>query len=1173
MFRSSFAENIFRSKYALTPTQTWVEKARDMVYDVCGGPGFGRLAPVADQDEVQGYIWEMKFLPAGRYIYYAGRAARFFNNCFDGATTVLTDKGFVGLEDNSGLYVNVLSPVDGQYYPAEIVHHGRQAVNELTFALVRGKSAHTYKVRATRNHHWLLDDGSDTYDIRVGDVVPANGFTRFNSLGYIHGLIFGDGTFNRARVFSPELLHTLRLCGAKNRLLDTLVGYLEENSVRHTVTYPPSASGDAIVTVWTLFNCKELPKTDDPSYVSGFIRGWLAADGCEKQSNLLASCNEEAIDYFVAHAACAGLVVTGVKRFQIRDTNFGKNHKIFTQSYAYGDNFTGFKLVSIQPVGEMDVYCPYEPVHGQIVIDHGIRTFNCFMLRGESDTREEWGELINRATSCLMTGGGIGVDYSEFRPKGKTLVRTGGTSSGPIPLMQIINEVGRNVCQGGSRRSAVYASLNWQHEDIQDFLVSKNWADMPIGNAGYTVADAKHDDFNYPAPLDMTNISLNYDDEWLAQINAGGLPETYVQNVRQALRTGEPGFSFNFGAQQYETLRNAPVSADTWVLLKTGYQQIAEIVDEPVEVWTGKQWATTVFKKTQEMVPTIVVEMTGGRFIKADPTHEFLVERWKGVGKKKVLARVDRVPASELVEGDHLHISLPTVDQRPDLIPEDYLNGFIFGDGSFCKKYPDRAEITFCTPEKQDCARNIGIEKMASCISVNWDDRRGYVRAYFRSPKFVGLAKNLFPDCNFFRDTDSLCSFLAGLFDADGSYDAKYARVRLASVEYGFLEGVRRALEQVGIISFINKSGRSGYGGRDCYLLVVAASSIRTFQRVIPTIRLKVVADDYVPYRCTKIKVLSLSEGPVEDVYCCDVGVEEHSFCAEGVIISNCCEITSADDSDVCNLGSVNMGAIADLDEFRDVVRAGMIFLLCGSIKAQLPYPKVAEVRRKNRRVGLGLMGVHEWLLQRGYRYEVVPELHRWLEVYRDESRAVADSFADYLGVSRPVGCRAVAPTGTIGILAGTTTGIEPLFAVAYKRRYLQDLSRWKYEYVIDSTAEVLIKTHGLNPEEIETANDLALDPERRIKFQYDVQKYVDHAISSTINLPEWGSAANNEDHVIPFARTLAKYAHGLRGFTCYPDGARGGQPITAVSYADAITRRNTVFEENSSCRDGVCGI
>ena len=58
---------------------------------------------------------------------------------------------------------------------------------------------------------------------------------------------------------------------------------------------------------------------------------------------------------------------------------------------------------------------------------------NCYLLRGEEDTREEWADLAQRATSCLMTGGGIGVDYTVFRPEGYTLSRTGGTSSGPIP--------------------------------------------------------------------------------------------------------------------------------------------------------------------------------------------------------------------------------------------------------------------------------------------------------------------------------------------------------------------------------------------------------------------------------------------------------------------------------------------------------------------------------------------------------------------------------------------------------------------------------------------------------------------------------------------------------------------------------------------------------------------
>ena len=173
---------------------------------------------------------------------------------------------------------------------------------------------------------------------------------------------------------------------------------------------------------------------------------------------------------------------------------------------------------------------------------------NCYLLKGEEDTREEWAELVKRATSCLMTGGGIGVDYSIFRPKGKPLSRTGGISSGPLPLMNAINEIGRSVMQGGSRRSAIYASLNWLHEDIPDFLQIKNWSNL--------IKDIKETDFNFPAPLDMTNISINYDNKWKYNANRESL-HTFVENCRQAMMTGEPGFSFNFDDRENETLRNA----------------------------------------------------------------------------------------------------------------------------------------------------------------------------------------------------------------------------------------------------------------------------------------------------------------------------------------------------------------------------------------------------------------------------------------------------------------------------------------------------------------------------------------------------------------------------------------------------------------------------------------
>ena len=468
---------------------------------------------------------------------------------------------------------------------------------------------------------------------------------------------------------------------------------------------------------------------------------------------------------------------------------------------------------------------------------------NCYLLKAEEDTREDWANLSWKSESCLMTGGGIGIDYSVYRGEGTPIKRTGGEASGPIPKMNMINEIGRRVMQGGSRRSAIYASLNWQHADISKFLVAKDWASMPVGSTGKTLWDIKQEDFNFAAPLDMTNVSVNYDTDWLLNYyETGEVGSVFQENIKQAMKTAEPGFSFNFFDKENETLRNA------------------------------------------------------------------------------------------------------------------------------------------------------------------------------------------------------------------------------------------------------------------------------------------------------------------------------------------CTEVTSADDSDVCNLGSLNFGRIETITELKEVVRLATMFLICGTLKAQLPYDKVYLVRAKNRRLGLGFMGVHEWLIKKGYKYEVTPELHQWLSVYKGESDKISREFADKLSVTRPVANRAIAPTGSIGILAGTSTGIEPIFAVAYKRRYLKGNTRWVYQYVVDSAAQELIDLYGTDPEDVESALDLASDYERRIKFQADVQDYVDMSISSTINLPAWGSKLNNEDTVEAFANTLASYAHRLRGFTCYPDGSRGGQPLTSVPYSEAVEKLGEEFDEHVETHD-ICDI
>ena len=465
---------------------------------------------------------------------------------------------------------------------------------------------------------------------------------------------------------------------------------------------------------------------------------------------------------------------------------------------------------------------------------------NCYLLRLEEDSREAWASLTQRAMSCLMTGGGIGADVSLCRPSGRTLKRTGGIASGPIPLLHTLNEVGRNVMQGGSRRSALYGSMDAGHGDILDFLDAKNWHNILIKGTNSTISDAKKDDFNYHAPLDMMNISVNYSDDWLH----GGNDEVFMRNCHQAMMTGEPGFSFNFGDKKNETLRNA------------------------------------------------------------------------------------------------------------------------------------------------------------------------------------------------------------------------------------------------------------------------------------------------------------------------------------------CTEITSEDDSDVCNLGSVNLANIESLEEFKDVVNLASKFLVCGLIRAHLPFKKVEEVRQKNSRIGLGLMGLHEWLLKAGYKYEMNDELKKWMKVYESESERSANEHCDRLFLNRPKGYRAIAPTGSISILAGTSSGVEPVHSVAYRRRYLVDGTKWKYKFVIDGTAQSLID-QGINPDEIETANDLANDIERSVKFQFELQKYVDHAISSTVNLPAWGSEINNADHVKEFSSIIRKYGHGLRGLTFYPEGSRGGQPILPVDYKEALSKRDVEYEDNSEeqCLSGVCNL
>lgn len=796
---------------------------------------------------------------------------------------------------------------------------------------------------------------------------------------------------------------------------------------------------------------------------------------------------------------------------------------------------------------------------------------NCMIYKGEEDTRQEWGRLLHSCSDALMSGAGVGVDYSVFRERGALLRRTGGTASGPLPLAHSINEMGRGVQQGGSRRSAIYGSLNWQHPDAPEWLKVKDWANATIPGTSISFSEAKRNDFDAKAPLDFTNISLNYDNKFLSEISSSigksygvaldptvwasavekaSLPSTFVENTRMALYNGEPGFSFNFFGNEKETGRNAPVHPDTWIYTSTGYKQVKDVVGVPIHVWTGKQYAATTFSKTRENDDVVRVVMTGRRAIVSSKDHEFL------------LANGARVQAQDLVPGMELMQS-PPASFGGVAEPNAYLLAFCYGDGYFNNK-KSSAEIPLVGKKELVIHKLLGLP-----CSTN-TDKRGIKRIYYRKNRFfAGRTKDVFPNEVYSWDYASRAEFLAGLLDSDGNDYAGFAR--LSSAKKDFLLGVMRLCDSLGLSSVLNKGTAGAYKGTPTWTLI-----IRGALSFLPVVRLNLV--DVAP---SKYKVVEVEEAGTSDVFCCDVGVAEHSFMANGVIISNCTEVTSEDDSDVCNLGSVNMAACSTLEQFRAAVELGSKFLVCGTIRGDLPDEKVRRVREKNRRLGLGLMGIHEWLLQRGHSYEVNEEFRSWLSVYETVSEDAANEHCDRFYLNRPVAYRAIAPNGTIGTMAGTTTGIEPIFAVAYKRRYIEGnretgVEKRKFQYYIDSAAKDLMDRYSVPSDKIETALSLAQDPEKRIKFQADIQDYVDMAISSTLNLPAWGSEENNEGRIEEYARIIAKYAPRLRGLTCYPDGSRGGQPLVSVPLEEALAMGTGVaFEENSerACKSGVCGI
>lgn len=483
---------------------------------------------------------------------------------------------------------------------------------------------------------------------------------------------------------------------------------------------------------------------------------------------------------------------------------------------------------------------------------------------------------------------------------------------------------------------------------------------------------------------------------------------------------------------------------------------------------------------------------------------------------------------------------------------------------------------------------------------------------------------------------------LGGLFDADGSVQGSQAKgvsIRLAQSDLETLRAVQRMLLRHGIAATIyagrrqagesllpdGKGVRKAYPIRDQHELVVSGENLARFREVVgfrdqdKAARLDALLGGY-KRRLNQERFLAtfeeLTPDGEETVF--DVQVPgQNRFDANGLSAHNCGEQPLLP-YEACNLGSINLSRFhapkakdgIDWAGLKETVHLAVRFLDDVIDASRYPLEQITEMVHINRKIGLGVMGFADLLYLMRIPYDSAEALalgEKLMERIQSESKAASQVLAEErgpfpaypdsiyskrnLGPYRNATTTTIAPTGTLSIIAGCSSGIEPLFALAFSRHVMDG------EKLVEANPYFLAAMHQAGAysdtllEEVTRKGSIAhiqmLDEELRrvfvtamdiepvwhLKMQAAFQKYTDNAVSKTVNLP---NSATKEDirHIYELA-----YGLGCKGVTVYRSGCKSnqvlctgetGQAASGPAQSRVRTRPDVVFGFTQKVKTGL---
>ncbi len=853
----------------------------------------------------------------------------------------------------------------------------------------------------------------------------------------------------------------------------------------------------------------------------------------------------------------------------------------------------------------------------------------CFVLPVE-DTMEKIFDAVKYTALIHKTGGGTGFSFSNLRPKNDVVKTTGGVASGPISFMRVFDVATDVIKQGGRRRGANMGILNVDHPDIFDFITAKEKEGILTNfNISVGITEAFMKAVREGKEIDLISPRTG---KPVRRIKARVIFDLIVYN---AWRTGDPGIVFIDRLNRDNPTPNVGridstnpcVTEDTFIFTSYGPRQVKDLIGKKFRaVVNGKLWDTdkdgffpTGIKKVYKIITKegYILKVTGNHPLKkvSKLTRYTMKTVWEEVSSL--------VPGDKILMNNHRNLQ----EWEGNYTFEDgYLMGLLVGDGTINKE--KTVLSSWGEGKGSQNVRNFAYAYASRMPHrsdfTGWHKVKGREEYRLSTSALTRLANrlNIFPRHKIITEEIEKTSskyhkgFLRGIFDADGSVQGsqeKGVSIRLSQSNLEILQAVQRMLLRLGIFSRIYKNRREssvrlmpdGKGGKKPYKikaqheLVISNDNIQIFYERIgfgdsnKMKRLKRLIGDYKRTLNKERFVVSIEKIEYygnEPVYDLQVpGI--NAFDANGFYAHNCGEQPLLP-YEACNLGSINLSKMVKEDRtinyerLKSVIRTSVHFLDNVIDMSKYPIPQIEKMVRGNRKIGLGVMGFADLLIQLGIPYDsnealsVGEEIMKFISVEaKKKSQEMAKnrgSFPNFKGSVydknseppiRNATLTTIAPTGTISIIGGCSSGIEPLFAVVFVRNVLEGtelLEANKYfekiakerGFFTDTLMQEVARTGSLQhisgiPEDVRrlfvTAHDIA--PEWHVKMQAAFQKYVDNAVSKTVNLPYYATPQDVERIY------MLGYELNVKGITVYRDGSKGEQVIYTGNRKNEINR------------------